>query len=203
MVAFGFADPGSANDYLRSTINVVTRLSKLLKTYDSLSEPYVALANTYYSDHAESNMASVESASMSPSKYVSWALEKVTEERERAHICMDPSVAKQVVHVVRVQCGYKMSKRIVRRGRSASKKSGARLLNIRVALDEAMDLSDVEALGRLYGFTVDVDVFGDFVTSLQTHIEVCTLWFGYGQLAYLAGTTSQSHLGPGKRRADD
>lgn len=38
-----------------------------------------------------------------------------------------------------------------------------------------MDLNDAEALGRLYGFTVDVDVFGDFVTSLQAHIEV-SLW---------------------------
>lgn len=36
-----------------------------------------------------------------------------------------------------------------------------------------MDLSDVDALGRLYGFTVDVNVFGDFATSLQAHIEVC------------------------------
>lgn len=35
-----------------------------------------------------------------------------------------------------------------------------------------MDLSDADALGQLYGFTVDVDVFGDFVGSLQAHIEV-------------------------------
>lgn len=35
-----------------------------------------------------------------------------------------------------------------------------------------MDQSDSAALGRLYQFTVDVDVFGEFVESLQMHIEV-------------------------------
>ena len=45
-------------------------------------------------------------------------------------------------------------------------------LTLPSALDEAMDLSDADALARLYGFTVDVDVFGDFVASLQSHIEV-------------------------------
>ena len=111
------------NGSLRPTVTAVTALAKLLDTFGTLSEPYVTLANSHYSEHAETNITSVESASMSPSKYVSWVLEKVAEERERASICMDQSVAKQVVHVVRVQCGYKMSKRIVRRGRPRSTES--------------------------------------------------------------------------------
>lgn len=41
-----------------------------------------------------------------------------------------------------------------------------------VALEEAMDLSDGDALSRLYGFSVDVQVFGEFVECLKTHIEV-------------------------------
>ena len=35
-----------------------------------------------------------------------------------------------------------------------------------------MDLSDGDALSRLYGFSVDVQVFGEFVDCLKTHIEV-------------------------------
>lgn len=35
-----------------------------------------------------------------------------------------------------------------------------------------MDQSDSVALGRLYEFTVGVDVFGEFVGSIQAHIEV-------------------------------
>lgn len=119
------ADTGSANGALRPTVTAVTALAKLLDTFGTLSEPYVTLANSHYSEHAETNITSVESASMSPSKYVSWVLEKVAEERERASVCLDQSVAKQVVHVVRVQCGYKMSKRIVRRGRSGSIQMGS------------------------------------------------------------------------------
>jgi cullin-4 len=40
------------------------------------------------------------------------------------------------------------------------------------AVDEAMDASDVVALGHLYLFSVDVSVFSMFATSLQNHIEV-------------------------------
>jgi hypothetical protein len=112
------ADKCSPNDMLRPTVTSVTALAKLLDTFSTLSEPYVSLTNSHYSERAETNIISVESGTMSASKYVEWVQAKVTEERERACLCMDPSVAKQVVHVVRVQSGYKMSKRIVRRGRS-------------------------------------------------------------------------------------
>lgn len=103
---------------LRPAVTSTTKLAKLLGTFDTLSEPYVSQANSHYSEHAETNIAAVESGSMSSSKYVSWVLDRVGEERERAGTCLDQTVAKQVVHVVRVQCGYKMSKRIVRRGTS-------------------------------------------------------------------------------------
>jgi cullin-4 len=39
-----------------------------------------------------------------------------------------------------------------------------------------MHLSDGDALSRLYGFSVDVQVFGEFVECLKTNVEVsCTL----------------------------
>jgi hypothetical protein len=57
-----------------------------------------------------------------------------------------------------------------------------------------MDLSDADALGRLYGFTVDVEVFGDFVASLQEHIEVSSPRHVLDLSADSVGTTPQSHL---------
>lgn len=113
---YQFAENDSANQELRPTVAAIVALAGLLDTFKSLSEPYVSLANTHYSERAETNIQEVESGSMSPSTYIGWALDKVVEERDRACTCMDQSVAKQVVNVVRVQCGYKMSKRIVRRG---------------------------------------------------------------------------------------
>lgn len=41
-----------------------------------------------------------------------------------------------------------------------------------IALEEAMDLSDGDALSRLYGFSVDVQVFGEFVECLKVNVEV-------------------------------
>jgi len=35
-----------------------------------------------------------------------------------------------------------------------------------------MHLSDGDALSRLYGFSVDVQVFGEFVECLKTNVEV-------------------------------
>jgi len=35
-----------------------------------------------------------------------------------------------------------------------------------------MHLSDGDALSRLYGFSVDVQVFGEFVECLRTNVEV-------------------------------
>lgn len=108
--------PASADSQLRPTIASVVALAKLLDTFDTLSAPYVSLANEHYSENAETSIKSVESGEMTSAGYVTWALDKAAEEHERATTCLDEAVAEQVVNVVRVQSGYKMSKRIVRRG---------------------------------------------------------------------------------------
>lgn len=87
--------------------------------------------------------------------------------------------------------------KITESGKVHATRAGKCMLTWCTALDEAMDLNDADALGRLYGFTVDVDVFGDFVTSLQAHIEVRsynTADNSRSALLMSTGTTSQSHL---------
>lgn len=43
---------------------------------------------------------------------------------------------------------------------------------ILIALDEAMDLVDSQALSRLFRFSVDTHVFTTFNKALQDYIEV-------------------------------
>lgn len=111
--------PASADDKLRPTVSAVVALAKALDTFDTLSIPFVQSANEHYSDTAETYITSVEAGDMTSTNYVTWALDKTAEEFERANTCLDEDVAKKVVNVVRVQSGYKMSKRIVRRGQSS------------------------------------------------------------------------------------
>jgi hypothetical protein len=93
-------------------------LTRLLGVFESLSSPYIGLANTHFSEVAEVNMMNVEGGKMSPTGYSEWVMEQVKAEDERARATMSVKVAGQVVNVVRVQAGYKMSKRIVSRGMS-------------------------------------------------------------------------------------
>jgi len=64
-------------------------------------------------------MVNVEGGKMSPTGYIEWVMDQVKAEDERARATMSAEVAGQVVNVVRVQAGYKMSKRIVSRGVSS------------------------------------------------------------------------------------
>jgi hypothetical protein len=150
-------------------------LSKLLGAFSYISQPFIALANTHYSEVAESNISNVETGSMSPTAYIEWANSRARLEEERARATMDEIVAGQVVNVVRVQAGYKMSKRIVTRGKSIPSLVQT-IYTYATALEEALDLSDGEALSRLYGFSVDVQVFGEFVECLKIHIEASRLY---------------------------
>jgi hypothetical protein len=93
-------------------------LTRLLGVFESLNSPYIGLANTHFSEVAEVNMMNVEGGKMSPTGYIEWVMEQVKAEDERARATMSAEVAGQVVNVVRVQAGYKMSKRIVSRGMS-------------------------------------------------------------------------------------
>jgi hypothetical protein len=97
-------------------------LTRLLGVFESLSSPYIGLANTHFSEVAEVNMSNVEGGKMSPTGYIEWVMEQVKAEDERARATMSAEVAGQVVNVVRVQAGYKMSKRIVSRGMSPPSK---------------------------------------------------------------------------------
>jgi len=103
---------------LRQTVVSMVDLSRLLGVFESLSTPYVGLANTHYSEVAQTNITNVEGGTMSPTAYIEWVGDKVKSEEERGRATMSSEVASQVVNVVRVQAGYKMSKRIVSRGRS-------------------------------------------------------------------------------------
>ena len=94
-------------------------LTRLLGVFESISSPYIGLANTHFSEVAEVNIANVEGGKMSPTGYIEWVMEQVKAEDERARATMSVEVAGQVVNVVRVQAGYKMSKRIVSRGMSS------------------------------------------------------------------------------------
>jgi len=109
---------GRTNDALRLTVISIVDLTRLLGVFESLSSPYIGLANTHYSEVAEVNMMNVEGGKMSPTGYIEWVMEQVKAEDERAKATMSVEVAGQVVNVVRVQAGYKMSKRIVSRGMS-------------------------------------------------------------------------------------
>lgn len=106
------------NGALRLTVISIVDLTRLLGVFESLSSPYIGLANTHYSEVAEVNMMNVEGGKMSPTGYIEWVMEQVKAEDERAKATMSVEVAGQVVNVVRVQAGYKMSKRIVSRGMS-------------------------------------------------------------------------------------
>jgi hypothetical protein len=162
------------NTPLRLTVVSIVELTRLLGVFENLSSPYVSLANTHYNEVSEVNMSNVEGGKMSPTGYIEWITEQVKVEEERARSTMSGEVASQVVNVVRVQAGYKMSKRIVSKGKSISESNEVTMAD-GVALEEAMDLSDGDALSRLYGFSVDVQVFGEFVECLKTHIEASPL----------------------------
>lgn len=108
------------NAPLRLTVVSIVDLTRLLGVFENLSSPYIGLANTHFSEVAEVNMTSVEGGKMSPTGYIEWVMDQVKAEEERARTTMSPEVAGQVVNVVRVQAGYKMSKRIVSRGMSTS-----------------------------------------------------------------------------------
>ena len=105
------------NSALRLTVVSIVELTRLLGVFEHLSSPYVHLANTYYSDVSEVNIVNVEGGKMSPTGYIEWVMDQVKVEEERARATMSMEVAGQVVNVVRVQAGYKMSKRIVSRGK--------------------------------------------------------------------------------------
>ena len=107
------------NGALRLTVISIVDLTRLLGVFESLSSPYIGLANTHYSEVAEVNMMNVEGGKMSPTGYIEWVMDQVKAEDERARATMSAEVAGQVVNVVRVQAGYKMSKRIVSRGVSS------------------------------------------------------------------------------------
>ena len=77
-------------------------------------------------------MVNVEGGKMSPTGYIEWVMDQVKAEDERARATMSAEVAGQVVNVVRVQAGYKMSKRIVSRGMSPPAAMFPRLLTMQL-----------------------------------------------------------------------
>ncbi|WRT69963.1 uncharacterized protein IL334_006954 [Kwoniella shivajii] len=138
----------------RSTIQEISKLSNLLNTFKSISEPYIELTISHYNTSAEKYIQTVEQGSMAPGKYVEWVLAKVVEERERADDCLSKQVSEEVAQVVRNEAGEKIGDRIIKR-----------------ALDESMDSTDIESLTRLYQLSVDVNVFPTLVKSLEKHLE--------------------------------
>lgn len=108
----------SVDEQKRATVKFILEVSKRLDVFSTLSDPYVELANTYFSDTAEQRIQTVETGQGTAAKYVAWARTQGVREKLRARACFNHNVAEQVLHVVRVHTGYKMSKRIVRRGES-------------------------------------------------------------------------------------
>jgi hypothetical protein len=60
---------------------------------------------------------------MSATRYVEWALEMVTEERDRADACFDSHAAKNVVFHVRDAAGSKQGHKIVQKGELTAHRS--------------------------------------------------------------------------------
>jgi hypothetical protein len=56
-----------------------------------------------------------------------------------------------------------------------------------------MHLSDGDALSRLYGFSVDVQVFGEFVECLKTNVEVSWTLMSLGRTDE-QGAIEEAHL---------
>jgi hypothetical protein len=112
---------GKPDEAARPTIIAITALSKLLDRYTSLLTPYQNDAIGYYTAQAEANIwgANSEEQSMSPTRYVEWAMEKVEEERERVATCLDPDSVDRLVLGLRVVLGGQVKDKIVGRGESA------------------------------------------------------------------------------------
>ncbi|WVR09664.1 hypothetical protein IAU60_006739 [Kwoniella sp. DSM 27419] len=142
----------SASD--RDIVASLVSLSRLLKTFDTLADPYIELATSHYRDSATDLLATVQQGATTAIKYVDWVLEKVEEERARAHACFDQAVADQAVTVTRREAGGDKGDQVVRS-----------------AVDEAMDLADTSALTRVYKFAVDVEVFPLFSKAVQEHLQ--------------------------------
>ncbi len=107
----------TSNTELRPTISSLTALAKLLCAFSTLSQPYIDLTRSHYAEAASTNMSSVESGTMSATRYIEWTLQKVDEERERAEARVAPEIAEEAVKGVRSEAGEKIGKRIVRRGK--------------------------------------------------------------------------------------
>ena len=101
---------------MRPIISSLTALAGLLSTFSTLSEPYIELTTSHFTDTASSNITSVEAGTMSATRYVEWTLQKITEERERAEACISSEVAQDIVKVIRDEAGTKWASRFVRTG---------------------------------------------------------------------------------------
>lgn len=113
-------EEGKPDEAARPTIIAITALSKLLDRYTSILTPYQNDAIGYYTAQAEVNIggATSEDQSMSPTRYVEWAMEKVEEERERVATCLDPDSVDRLVLGLRVVLGGQVKDKIVGRGKS-------------------------------------------------------------------------------------
>ena len=101
---------------MRTIISSLTALAGLLSALSTLSEPYIELTTSHFTDTATSNIASVEAGTMSATRYIEWTLQKINEEQERAEACISNEVAQDVMRVVGNEAGTKMASRSVQKG---------------------------------------------------------------------------------------
>jgi predicted Mrr-cat superfamily restriction endonuclease len=85
--------------------------------------PYLEFTTNYYTDTSNAHVQQVEAGKMSATRYVEWALEMVTEERDRADACFDSHAAKNVVFHVRDAAGSKQGHKIVQKGELTAHRS--------------------------------------------------------------------------------
>lgn len=105
----------------RPTVIAIVSLIKLLDGDGPSTIWYLIAGNTkeYYATQAVANHPSSNEESgsgMKATEYVSWALDKVKEEEERAMTCVDEHLAEIVVSSIRTELGSNMRDKVVRRG---------------------------------------------------------------------------------------
>lgn len=96
----------------------VVTLAKHLGVFETISQPYIELTRAHYETVAGTHAANVESGSFTGAEYVSWALSKEEEERQRADRVLSADVAEKVVVLARHEAGEKVAHSVVRQGKA-------------------------------------------------------------------------------------
>ncbi|WOO85803.1 Cullin-4A [Vanrija pseudolonga] len=144
----------SENATARYAVMAVVTLAKHLGVFETISQPYIELTRAHYETVAGTHAANVESGSFTGAEYVSWALSKEEEEKQRADRVLSAEVAGKVVELARHEAGEKVTHSVVRQ-----------------ALDEAMYRDSTDALIKLYKFSIEATAFKVFSKALQDHID--------------------------------